>query len=117
MTGWQDSRSTDRRHIHTPVRNEKGENICTQCWQIIIRPIKSSDDERLEQSGFMRTPKEDGDDFEEFVPQPLPEILIALHQHGPEFGYRQAPVAPYIVDVLEENPKDDNLWERLSHKS
>lgn len=114
---WQDSRSTDRRHHHTPVRDEKGQMVCTQCRQIIIRPITDVDDDRLVDAGLMRSEPQPGDETEEFL-QPLPLILIALHDHGEEYGYRPAPVAPYVVQVLHdgENIRDDDLWERLAAK-
>jgi len=52
---WQNSRSIDQRHVHTPVRDNLGQMVCTSCRQIVLNPITSSDDPRLHQAGFMRT--------------------------------------------------------------
>ena len=117
MTSWEDSRNQSRRHKHTPVE-EDGQMVCTGCRQIVTTPITDVADPRLQQAGFMRSPREDDEYDDEPYSQPLPEILIALHEHGPEYGYRQAPVAPYVVAVLHDgdNIRDDDLWQRLADK-
>ena len=118
MTGWQNSRSTNRRHEHTTRLDSEGRQICLSCNQVVNKPITSSDDERLSFAGFMRS--ESGPEMLDYVPDsmPLPHMLISLHEAGPEYGYAQAPVAPYLTIVAQEHYRrhDDSidLWTPLS---
>lgn len=102
MSHWQDSRSVNKRHEHTPVTGSDGRSICTGCRMVIVKPILSSDDPRLVNAGLMRSPhhREDDPVDEQMT---LPELLIALHDVGPDYGYRRAPVAPYILLVMGQS--------------
>lgn len=120
MTAWQDSRSTDKRHTHTLIRNSAGQDICSGCWQVVTEPITSSDDPRLQGAGLMRSPHHNADNV--IVERmPLPQLLIALYNEGPEFGFARAPAAPYVLAIIELHVKrrDDlgELWLELSNKS
>jgi hypothetical protein len=106
-SGWQNSQSNNHRHVHTPVKDELGHEICSVCRMVVITPILSSDDPRLHPPP------------EEIIWYPLPDVLIALYYAGPEYGWPKAPVAPYIRDVASFegditrfNPEE--LWDRLS---
>jgi len=105
--GWQDSHSQVTHHTHTTVKDPLGHDLCTVCHQIVITPILSSDDPRLQPA-------------EPNYP-PLPEMLVTLYYDGPDFGYYRAPVAPYVRDVasLEGNKaryNSEDLWDILSEK-
>lgn len=117
MTGWQDSRSINRRHEHTVATSIGGRDIC-YCGQQIFKPITSSDDLRLETAGFMRSYKET---YGEEYAQPLPEVLIALHFEGHLYGYANAPIAPYVELIAREHEKrrcdSGDLWVALSNKT
>lgn len=102
--------------MHTPVTNSQGQDICTMCGQIVVKPILNSDDERLQGSGFMRSGHHDDED--EYPP--LPELLIELHFNGPFFGYSSAPIAPYIEIVATHIGEQsqgkidlDDIWDDL----
>lgn len=114
MTAWQDSRSNTRRHVHTPVEDSKGQMICTACSQIVVKPILSSEDPRLQGAGLHRS---GGEDFEIPFPLPLPVQLILMD----DWGWPEAPIAPYVVmvaQVAQDRGEDvDDLWERLANKS
>lgn len=103
-SGWINSQSQERHHAHTPVMDSEGHNICSTCREIIITPIMSSEDPRLQpEEVFYR----------------LPDVLVALYYEGPEYGYPRAPVAPYIRDVAahegELNRYDPQyLWDELA---
>src|SRR6516164_5284093 len=92
------------RHKHTPVRDQLGQNVCTVCHTVVIDPIFSSEDPRLQpEPVFFR----------------LPDVLVALFYEGPEYGYPRAPVAPYVRDVAalegEINRYDPQLmWDILA---
>lgn len=113
MTGWQDSRSINRRHEHTVATSIGGRDIC-YCGQQIFKPITSSDDPRLETAGFMRSGEEEG----VYFCSPLPLILIALHEEGPEYGFVHAPIAPYLTIIAMEQSRrhddDVDIWTPLS---
>lgn len=93
-----------QRHIHTPVKDSLGQEICSVCRTVVINPIFSSDDARLQpEEVFYR----------------LPDVLIALYYTGPDYGYNSAPVAPYIRDIAayegELNRYDPQyLWDELA---
>lgn len=109
MIGWQNSHSTNLRHEHTTRTDDSGREVCTTCSKVVIKPITSSDDERLINAGLQRSDDRVDDPFH----APLPEQLIAMYNetHG-EF-----PVAPYIIQVLQQAHGDDNeLWYRLASK-
>lgn len=91
MTGWQTSRSTNRRHEHTVATVIGGRDIC-HCGQVIIKPITSFDDPRLENAGNARIP--------------LPELLIYLYNDDRSFE-----AAPYIINVIEEHERRGTLSE------
>lgn len=115
MNDWQTSRSTDRRHTHTLVRNSQGQDICTGCWQQVIKPIQSSDDPRLEQSGFMRSPHHEEDRPK--LSMLLPDFLVyAYNETQGDFPY-----APYIMIIMLEHDRrgdlSETLWESLAQKS
>jgi hypothetical protein len=96
-----------RGHEHITARDQLGQNVCTVCGTIVIEPIFSSDDPRLQPPA------------PEPVYAPTPEVLVALYYAGPENGYPRAPIAPYVRDIaaFEGNIKrydPDELWEKLS---
>jgi hypothetical protein len=92
-----------QRHVHIPVE-EDGRSICSTCREVIITPIFSTDDPRLQpQEVFYR----------------LPDLLVALYHEGPEYGFQRAPVAPYIRDIAalegeinRYNPQE--MWDILA---
>jgi hypothetical protein len=87
------------RHTHTPVRQSDGRDVCSACSQVIINPIRTSDDPRLQDAGYHRSGGNQ-DDYSDMPP--LPEVLLALYFNGPALGLPRAPVAPYIDIVAEE---------------
>jgi hypothetical protein len=105
--GWQTSQSTQQRHVHTPVKDPEGRDICSTCREAIITPILSSDDPRLQpEEVFYR----------------LPDTLVVLYYDGPEYGFPRAPVAPYVRDVAsfegEINRYDpQDMWDILADKT
>jgi len=94
----------EKRHIHTTMKDQLGQNICTVCHAIVIEPIFSIDDPRLQpEPDFYR----------------LPDVLVALYYEGPEHGLPKAPVAPYVRDVAEfegtiNRYKPEELWDKLA---
>jgi len=116
MTHWEDSQSTAKRHIHTPITNTRGQEVCSSCSQIIIKPITSSDDERLEGAGLMRSPHHD--EPNKWI-MALPEQLIGMYNElQGEF-----PVAPYLLAVISDlEQRDTNalhpgMWSELLSKT
>ena len=103
-SGWINSQSQQRNHVHTTVKDSEGRDICSTCREVIINPITSVDDPRLQpEELFYR----------------LPDVLVALYYEGPEYGYPRAPVAPYIRDVAayegELNRYDPQImWDELA---
>lgn len=96
-----------RGHEHSTFRDQLGQNVCSVCGTIVIEPIFSSDDPRLQPP-----PPEP-------VYSPLPEVLIALYYAGPENGFPRAPVAPYVRDIAAREGdigryNADDLWEKLA---
>jgi hypothetical protein len=95
------------RHVHTPVKDPEGRDVCSTCRETVITPILSSDDPRLQpQPIFFR----------------LPDVLVQLYYEGPEFGFPRAPVAPYIRDVAalegDINRYDPQyMWDALAEKA
>jgi hypothetical protein len=92
------------RHVHTPRGDGQGNQVCSVCNMVIITPILSSDDPRLQPE-----PERYG---------PLPEILVTLYYDGPDYGLPRAPIAPYVRDIAAYegelnriDPKE--LWDRL----
>jgi hypothetical protein len=91
---WQDSRSTDKRHVHTPLPDGHGRNICSSCWQVVSDPIFSSDDPRLKGAGLLRSGDDEDVDFEAMS---LPDQLMVMYENYPNFHH-----APYISIILAE---------------
>jgi hypothetical protein len=103
-SGWQTSQSQDQRHTHHLYKDELGRDICSVCHMIVITPILSSDDPRLQPAVEYH---------------PLPDVLVALYYDGPEYGLPRAPVAPYVRDIAAKegginryNPEE--LWDKLA---
>lgn len=115
MIGWQNSRSTDRKHEHTTITDDKGQEVCSSCHQIVIKPIIDSDDPRLAKAGFMRSGHHEKQPLHD--PMPLPEILIAMYDQS----QGDFPVAPYIIITMTEHGKrntlSDNMWIELARKT
>lgn len=95
------------RHVHRTFRDQLGQNICKDCHMVVIEPIFSSDDPRLQPV------------VEQFEPHPLPDVLVALYYDGPDYGLPRAPVAPYVREVASKegdinryNPEE--LWDKLA---
>lgn len=112
MTGWQDSRSIGRRHEHTTVRNPQGQDICTSCWQQVVKPIYSSDDPRLNESGFMRSPHHEEERLAQ-LPHNLPMFMFVSYDVV-------LPYALMVVDFEEtraEVVEPDSLFEFLHDKA
>lgn len=117
--GWQNSRSTDRRHEHTLVRDSSGRDVCSVCRKVVIVPIKSADDPRLDGAGLRRSGEDISDAMADDILciHSLPELLIALYHEGPEFGYAKAPVAPYvqqIIDMYNTDAEEYDIWAILA---
>lgn len=98
MSGWQNSRSTDKRHKHV-TRMEGGREVCIGCLQVIVNPIIASDDSRLEGAGLQRTTLPENE-LEPIV-MPLPAWLLTLWEDGPEYGFMKAPCRPPYLAFFE----------------
>lgn len=116
MTHWENSQSTAKRHTHTTIRNAQGQEVCSSCHQIVITPITSSDDERLDDAGLMRSPHHDKSVMWSV---PLPEILIGVYNEL----QGAFPIAPYLLTVISELEQRDadslheGMWTELSNKT
>jgi hypothetical protein len=94
------------RHVHSPVKDQLGQEICSVCHMVIIHPIFDVDDPRLQP---------------DITYYRLPEVLVTLYYEGPEYGFPKAPVAPFVRDVAafegdvnRYNPEE--LWNKLADK-
>lgn len=112
MIQWENSRSTEQRHEHTLRTNERGQDVCMSCSKIVIKPITSSDDPRLENAGLHRS---GGQTQESPFPAPLSIQLISMYNES----WGDFPVAPYLITVLEEHGRrgGDPDWGHLANKS
>lgn len=106
-------------HKHILRKDELGRNVCMTCREIVVTAITDFSDDRLHGAGYDPRPRDyQSDEFEGPLP-PLPVVLITLYYDGPEYGYAQAPIAPYIEMVaIHEDRKEgadlENLWVELS---
>jgi hypothetical protein len=106
-------------HAHHIVRTPRGQDVCTSCGEIVIKPILGWDDDRLQGQGPQAGPS--GPDAELAELPPLPILLITLYYDGPEYGYAKAPIAPYVeaVAMREEaiaGSVPEDFWSQLSKR-
>jgi hypothetical protein len=106
-------------HVHHIVRSPRGQDICTSCGEIVIKPILGWDDERLRGDVVPDVWGPEGYEFAEWPP--LPIVLITLYYDGPEYGYAKAPIAPYVelVAMREEaiaGSVPEDFWSKLSRR-
>ena len=93
-------------HIHTPRRDSQGRDICTVCSSVVINPIISEDDPRLQGAGLHRS----GDAYsnsQELEPIPLPFILINLYYD------HDAPVPQYVNVIGKMHNWPNTIWDVL----
>lgn len=112
---------TPPNHKHSPVRDAAGREICSTCNQLIVHPITSSDDPRLQDAGFDRGNRQDI----ELAMPPLPVVLITLYFNGQALGLATAPISWYVDNVAQEEGKrfeqhtttlvggPDDIWDEL----
>jgi hypothetical protein len=96
--------AVEQRHVHILVKDQLGQDVCSVCHQVVINPIFSSDDPRLQPPEIFYR---------------LPDVLVTLYYEGPEYGLPRAPIAPYVRDIAEfegqinrYDPQD--LWDILA---
>jgi hypothetical protein len=109
MIQWESGRSTEQRHKHNTITNSRGQEVCSSCNQIVIKPITDSDDPRLQNAGLMRSPHHELD--RPAFSMPLPEMLITLYNES----QGDFPAAPYIIIIMKEHERRGDIHEQLMY--